>query len=89
MVGGFDNPNANGVYHKAFKSICPYDGSRQTVHYFYRHKVGPPPPQTICAVLPVVHIMNSNLLKNIGKKKKKIGTMLTCKVLIKSLIVKL
>ncbi len=42
MVGGFDNPNANGVYHKAFKSICPYDGSRRTVHYFYRHKVGPP-----------------------------------------------
>ncbi len=42
MVGGFDTQNANGVYHKAFKSVCPYGGSRRTVHYFFRHKVGPP-----------------------------------------------
>ena len=43
MVGGFDKLNANGVYHKVFKSICPYDGSRRTVHYFFWHKVGLPP----------------------------------------------
>ena len=27
LVGGFDTQNANGVYHKAFKSVCPYGGS--------------------------------------------------------------
>jgi hypothetical protein len=40
VVGGFNIQNRNGAYHKSFKTNCPYDGKRRTVHFFYRHKHG-------------------------------------------------
>ena len=29
LIGGVNALNANGVYHKVFKAVCPYDGKQR------------------------------------------------------------
>ena len=41
----FDAINTDGVYHKWFRTSCPYDNKPRKVHYYYRCTNRSPPTQ--------------------------------------------
>ncbi len=62
IAGGFNILNKSGVYHKSFKTNCPYNGKRRVVHYFYRHKLGLR-PDDISSCPPCAFFSRNNQLR--------------------------
>ena len=43
LAGSYDQSNIEGIYHATFRTICPYDGQRRCVSYYFRQVHGAPP----------------------------------------------